>query len=148
MIVQYAADPGSSVAASCKQVQKDLMTAVHNEQHMCPVQVQRSYVHKTNACTSEYADQTSSVDGDLHHISPSTASSDSTHKPCDQCELKQSTALTCAEQQCKHNWVTLATGVAESDILLRKHHQLMMKYAAQPSSSITAASDDTDGPCD
>ena len=85
---------------------------------------------------------------DLHHISPSTASSDSTYKPCDQCELKQNTTLTCAEQQCEHNWVTIAAGVADSDILLRKHRQLMMKFAAQPSSSITAASDDTDGPCD
>ena len=33
MMMQYAADPSSS-AASCKQVQKDLVTAVHNEQHM------------------------------------------------------------------------------------------------------------------
>ena len=39
--------------------------------------------------------------------SPTTASSDSTHKPCDQCGLKVSTALG-AEHQCKHNWVTLA----------------------------------------
>jgi len=86
---------------------------------------------------------------DADHISPSTASSDSTHKPCDQCELKQSTALTCAEQQCKHNWVTLAAGVADSDILLLQYHQLLMKYAAQPSSSIIASSGDTtDKPCD
>ena len=76
--------------------------------------------HKTNACTSEYADQTSSV-----------------------------TALTCAEQQCKHNWVTFAAGIADSDILLIQHHQLLMKYAAQPSSSIIASSaDTTDKPCD
>ena len=34
MMMQYAADPSSSVAASCKQVLKDLVTAVHNEQHM------------------------------------------------------------------------------------------------------------------
>ena len=40
MMMQYAADPSSSVAASCDQVHKDLVTAVHNEQHMCPVQVQ------------------------------------------------------------------------------------------------------------
>ncbi len=39
MMKQYAADPSSSVAASWKQVQKDLVTAVHNEQHMCPIQV-------------------------------------------------------------------------------------------------------------
>ena len=86
---------------------------------------------------------------DADHISPSTAISDSTHKPCDQCELKQSTALTCAEQQCKHKWVTLAARVADSDILLIQHHQLLMKYAAQPSSSIIASSGEiTDKPCD
>ena len=45
---------------------------------------------------------------DADHISPTTALSDSTHKPCDQCELKVSIALSCAEHQCKHNWVTLA----------------------------------------
>ena len=49
MMVQYAADPSSLVAASCKQGQKDLVTAVHNEQHMCPVQVQRSDVQNINA---------------------------------------------------------------------------------------------------
>ena len=38
--------------------------------------------------------------------------------------------------------VTLATGVADSDILLIQHHQLLMKYAAQPSSSIIASSAD------
>jgi len=31
MMLQYAADPSSSVAASCKQVHKDVVTAVHNE---------------------------------------------------------------------------------------------------------------------
>ena len=86
---------------------------------------------------------------DADPSSPSTASSDSTHKPCDRCGLEQSAALTCAEQQCKHNWVTLAAGVADSDILLIQHHQLLMKYAAQPSSSIIASSGDTtDKPCD
>ncbi len=45
---------------------------------------------------------------DADPSSPSTASSASTHKPCDQCGLKVSTALSCAEHQCKHNWVTLA----------------------------------------
>jgi len=85
---------------------------------------------------------------DTDHISPSTASSDSKHKPCDESELKQSTALPCAKQQCKHNWVTHAAG-ADSDILLIQHHQLLMKYAAQPSSSIIASSaDTTDQPCD
>ncbi|KAL3158571.1 hypothetical protein ABBQ38_010789 [Trebouxia sp. C0009 RCD-2024] len=76
---------------------------------------------------------------DADPSSPTAASSDSTHKPCDQCGLKVSTALG-AEQQCKHNWVTLAAGVADSDILLIQHHQLLMKYAAQPSSSIIASS--------
>ena len=39
-------------------------------------------------------------------------------------------------------------GGADSEILLIKHHQLKMKNAAQPSSSITASSYDTDRPCD
>ncbi len=38
--------------------------------------------------------------------------------------------------------------VADWDILLIKHHQLMMKSAAQPSSSVTASSEDADRPCD
>ena len=50
--------------------------------------------------------------------SPTTASSDSTHKPCDQSGLKASTPLSCAEHQCKHKWVTLAA--------------YGIKYAAQP----------------
>jgi len=37
---------------------------------------------------------------------------------------------------------------ADSDIPLTKHHQLMMKYAAQPSSSIIASSGDTYRSCD
>ena len=41
-------------------------------------------------------------------------------------------SVTCAKQKCKHNWVRLAAEVADSDILLKKHHQLMMRYAAQP----------------
>ena len=45
---------------------------------------------------------------DADASSPNTASSASTHKPCDQCGLKVSTALSCVEHQCKHNWVTLA----------------------------------------
>ena len=51
MMMQYAADPSSSVAASCKQVHKDLVT-VHNEHHMCPVHVQRSDVQRINASTA------------------------------------------------------------------------------------------------
>jgi hypothetical protein len=64
--------------------------------------------------------------------------------------MKQSTALNCAEQHCKHCWVTLAAGVADSDIMLiHHHHHLLMKRAAQPSSSIIASSGDTtDKPCD
>ena len=50
-MMQYAADPSSSVAASYKEVHKDLVTVVHNEQHMCPVQVQRSDVQNINAST-------------------------------------------------------------------------------------------------
>ena len=49
---KFAADPSSSVAASCKQVQKNLMTAVHNEQHMRPVQVHRSDVQNINASST------------------------------------------------------------------------------------------------
>lgn len=84
---------------------------------------------------------------DADHISQSTASSDLTHKPCDPCVMKQSTALNCAEQHC---WVTLVAGVAGSDIILiQHHHHLLMKRAAQPSSSIIASSGDTiDKPCD
>ena len=112
---------------------------------MCPAPVQQSDVHKTmHAQVSVLIKHHQlMVRYDADHISPSTASSDSTHKPCDQCELKQSTALTCAEQQCTHNWVTLAAGVADLDILLIQHHQLLMKHAAQPSSSIIASSADT-----
>ena len=50
--MQYAADPSSSAAASYKQVHKDLVTAVHNPDHMCPVQVQRSDVQNINASTN------------------------------------------------------------------------------------------------
>jgi len=109
---------------------------------MCktPMQAQVSMLIKHHQLMVKY---------DADHTSPTTALSDSTHKPCDQCELKVSTALSCAEHQCKHNWVTLAAGVADSDILLIQHHQLLMKYAAQPSSSIIASSaDTTDKPCD
>ena len=64
---------------------------------------------------------------DADHISPTTALSDSTHKPCDQCELKVSIALSCAEHQCKHNWVTLAAyGADDSDICFVKHNHLMI----------------------
>ena len=52
MMMQYTADPSSSVAASCKQVHKDLVTAVHNEQHMCPVPVKRSDVQNNKASTT------------------------------------------------------------------------------------------------
>ena len=44
---------------------------------------------------------------DANHISQTTALSDLAHKPCDQCVLKVSTELSCADQR-KHNWVTLA----------------------------------------
>ena len=52
MMMQYAAYRSSSDAASCKQVHKYLVPVVHNEQHMCPVQVQRSDVQDINASTT------------------------------------------------------------------------------------------------
>jgi len=48
--MQDAADPSTSVAASFKQVHKDLVTAVHNPHHMCPVQVQQSDVQNKHKC--------------------------------------------------------------------------------------------------
>ncbi len=49
-LVDDAANPSSSVAASCTQVHKDLVTVVHNEQHMCPVQAR--CLQKINASTT------------------------------------------------------------------------------------------------
>ena len=59
--------------------------------------------------------------------SPTTALSDSTHKPCDRCGPEQSAENT--------SWLHLLRMVtADLEILLRKHHQLMMEYAVRPSS--------------
>ena len=148
---EYAAHPRSSITASAEDT--DLVTDVHwNHSSRCaqfrysaqtcitPMQAQMSMLTKQHQLM---------VKEDADPSSPTTASSDSTHKPCDRCGLEQSAALTCAEQQCKHKWVTLVAGVADPDILLIQHHQLLMKYAAQPSSSIIASSGDTtDKPCD
>ncbi len=68
---------------------------------MCitPMQAQVSMLIKHHQLMLKY---------DADPSSPTTASSDSTHKPCDQCGLKVSTALGGAEHQFKHNWVALA----------------------------------------
>ena len=111
---------------------------------MCPAPVQRSDVQKTNACTSEYAHKTSSVDlnYDADPSSITTASSDSTHKPCDRCELEQSAENRCAKHRCKLMLVTLAAYGG------RQHGQKTSlvddEYTAHPRSSITASSGDTD----
>ena len=62
------------------------------------MQAQLSMLIRNHWLMVRYADSSSAT----------TASSDSTHRPYGQCGLKLSTALSCAEHQCEHNWVTLA----------------------------------------
>ena len=62
---EYAAHPKSSITAESDDT--DLMTDVHWNHSMMLGQVleQRSDLHNSNASISEYAHQTSSVDGEI-----------------------------------------------------------------------------------
>ncbi len=61
---EYAAHTRSSITA--ESADTDLVTDVHWNLSICAqVPVQRSDVQNTNASTSEYADETSSVDGEI-----------------------------------------------------------------------------------
>ena len=109
-VYDYAAHPRSSITASAEDT--DLVTDVHwNHSSRCaqfqysaqtcitPMQAQLSILIKHHQ---------SMVKRDADPSSPTTASSDSTHKPCDRCGLEQSAENKCAEHQCKHKLVTLA----------------------------------------
>ncbi len=128
-VYEYAAHPRSSITASAEDT--DLVTDVHwNHSSRCA-----QFQYSAQTCITPMQAQLSMlikhhqlmVKEDADPSSPTTASSDSTHKPCDRCGLEQSAENT--------SWLHLLRMVtADLEILLRKHHQLMMEYAVRPSS--------------
>ena len=128
-VYENAAHPSSSITASAEDTY--LVTDVHwNHSSRCaqfqysaqtcitPMQAQLSMLIKHHQLMVKY---------DAYPSSPTTASSDSTHKPCDRFGLEQS-----AENTSRLHLLRMVT--ADFEILLRKHHQLMMEYAVRPSS--------------
>ena len=69
---------------------------------------------------------------DADPSSPTTAASDSTHKPCDQCESKYSSSAVQNINASTTGWYLLRMMAADWDNMVIKHHQLMMNMLHIP----------------